>query len=653
VLSGLALDLTQRGEITPEGVAALVALTALVSAGLQLVYGALRAGRLIKYIPHQVVSGYLSGVGLIIAVGQLPKLLGAPTGTALLDSLTSPGLWQWPSIVVGVVTIAVTLLAPRVIKRVPAAILGLLAGILCYLGLGLAVPALLSMEGNALLLGPVQASGSLLDASIDRGRGLLELSWSDVALVLAPAGTLSVLLSIDTLKTGVVLDALTRRRHNSNRELIAQGTANAVSFALGGMAGAGTMGPSLVNVTSGGKTIASSVLAGAFALLAFVALGDVIAWVPVGALAGILLVVAFRMFDFKMFRLLRHRSTYLDFVVIATVVAVAEGVGLIQASVVGISLSILLVIRSQIQSSVIRAKRDLRSVRSKRRRGEAANHLLDEVGDAAVLVELRDDLFFGTTDQLLTELERDLNERRFILLDLRRVDSVDYTAAGFFEQMRSRLHERDGWLLMCGMPSRSASRQDIEHYLEELGVGHAEGLKVFETRDAGLEWMEDHLLEAAGHRPTEVSLALELDQLPFFAGLEEAELTRLRGMLSESTHAPGDTILGHGEAGASLVFVRAGRVRILLPLDGGKSHHLATFCAGEVFGEMTFLDGGVRSADAVAATEVQLYVLRREDFDQLATEDAEVAAHVYERIAHVVAERLRHADLELRSLEDR
>lgn len=653
VLSGLALDLAQRQQLEPGRVMGLLALTALLSSGLQLVYGAVRAGRLIKYIPHQVVSGYLSGVGLIIALGQLPKLLGAPTGTGVLEALSAPAMWRWPSIVVGVVTIVVTLVAPRVVKRVPAAILGLTAGILAYLSLGLVVPALLQMDGNTLVLGPVRASGSLLDASVARGRGLLSVSWADVALVAAPAGTLSVLLSIDTLKTGVVLDALTRRRHDSNRELLAQGAANAASFALGGMAGAGTMGPSLVNVTSGGKTIASGVLAGLFALLAYAALGGAMAWVPVGALAGILLVVAYRMFDWKMFRLLRHRSTWLDFLVIVAVVVVAEGVGLIQASVVGISLSILFVIRAQIRSSVIRGKRDLRTVRSKRRRGEAANHLLDEAGQDAVLVELRDDLFFGTTDQLLNELEQDLDKRRYILLDLRRVDSVDYTAAGFFEQMRTRLHERGGALLMCGMPSTKASRQDIESYLEELGVGHAQGIVVFETRDAGLEWMEERLLEAAGHRPTEVDLALDLEHLTFFAGFDDTQLAGLRAVITESTHAAGATVLAHGEAGDSLVFVRSGRVRILLPLEGGKVHHLATLCSDEVLGEVTFLDGGVRSADAVAATDVQLYALPRAAFDRLAAGDPGVAALVYERIARLVAERLRHADLELRSLEER
>ena len=91
VMSGLAMQLVSTGGFTAEQVISLLALTALLSACFQIVYGALRAGRLIKYIPYQVVSGYLSGVAVIIAVGQLPKLLGLPKDINLMHGLVSPG----------------------------------------------------------------------------------------------------------------------------------------------------------------------------------------------------------------------------------------------------------------------------------------------------------------------------------------------------------------------------------------------------------------------------------------------------------------------------------------------------------------------------------------------------------------------------------
>ena len=495
VMSGLAATLAADGGNAPERIIALFVLAALLSGGLQVAYGLLGLGRLIKYIPYQVVSGYLSGVALIIALGQIPKLFGLPKDTGLFEGLTDPSRWQWAGIVVGTVTILATVLAPRFTKRVPAAILGLAAGIGSYFIMAMGASDLLVLDANALVIGRMDASGSLADVVTGSFTSLGALGASDVALVFASAVTLSVLLSIDTLKTGVVLDVLTRRRHNSNREIVAQGVANAVTALVGGMPGAGTMGPTLVNVTSGGRNPLSGFFEGLLAAVAFLLLRSIIAWIPIGALAGILLVIAGRMFDWKFFRLALRRSTQLDFAVIAAVIGVAVGVGLIQASVVGVGLAILLFIRDQINGSVILRRRDLREVRSKTQRLSEARVMLEEHGAKGLLVELQGNLFFGTTDQLFSELMQDIQTRDYVLLDLRRVQSMDYTAAQLFRQMRDQLAEHEGTLLLAGMPSQLAARQNIERYLEELGLLDEDGgIGVYETRNDALEWMEQRIL---------------------------------------------------------------------------------------------------------------------------------------------------------------
>ena len=121
--------------------------------------------------------------------------------------------------------------------------------------------------------------------------------------MLMPALTLSVLLSMDTLKTCVVVDALTRTRHNSNRTLLGQGLGNLASALAGGVPGAGMMGATLVSVTSGGQTRLSGILEAVFVFVAFVLLGSLIGWVPLAALGGILVVVGFRMIDRNTFQI--------------------------------------------------------------------------------------------------------------------------------------------------------------------------------------------------------------------------------------------------------------------------------------------------------------------------------------------------------------
>jgi sulfate permease, SulP family len=653
VLSGLAALLLAQG-VPAERIPGLLILTGLLAAGFQVIYGLARGGRFIKYIPYPVVSGYLSGVGLIIALGQLPKLLGLDTGQDLIDGLMAPGTWRWPGLAVGLVTILAMVLGPRLTNRVPAAVLGLIAGIAVYFLLALAMPGLLVLGNNPLIIGPLKSDTGFIESLSAQAQGLLALQIGDIELVVFSALALSALLSIDTLKTCVVLDALTRRRHNSNRELLGQGVANVAAFAIGGMPGAGTMGPTLVNVTSGGTTRLSGLFEGIFVVLVIVVLAPLIAWVPIGALAGVLLVVAWRMFDWHAFALLRHRDTILDFAVIATVVVVAETVGLIPASAAGIGLAIVLFIRDQIRGSVLRSRATLASISSKTRRLEQERAEIAAHGEEAEAVALQGNLFFGTTDQLFTELERDLARRTWLLLDMRRVQSLDYTAANLFRQMHLRLEERGGGLLLCGLPARLTRRQDIQGYLARIGlVGDHGAVRVFETRDSALEWMEDRILERAGLGSAAGDEPLDLGETALFADLDSDALAELRACIEERAVAAGQAVFRRGDVGDEIFILRQGSVRILLPLPGGAQHHIATFGRGDFFGDMAFLDRGTRSADAIANGDCALYVLSRAEFDRRAADRPALAAMVFARLARVASERLRQADAELTAVEDR
>jgi SulP family sulfate permease len=134
VLSAFAIELVQQ-DVDPVFIVLRLTALGLVAGLIQLFLGLMRIGSLIKYIPFPVVSGYLTGVGLIIIGSQIPKLLGIFGNQSLWRTLISPEMWQWQSAVIGVVTATVMLGAPLVTRAVPAAILGLLAGVLTYFGL--------------------------------------------------------------------------------------------------------------------------------------------------------------------------------------------------------------------------------------------------------------------------------------------------------------------------------------------------------------------------------------------------------------------------------------------------------------------------------------------------------------------------------------
>ncbi len=650
VLAALAIQLTQEG-VAAESVVLMLTLMGFFCGLIQLAFGAVGLGRLIKYMPFPVVSGYLSGVGLIIILGQVPKFLGLPKGTHLWEGLVAPSLWQWKGIAVGTVTVIVMAIAPRFTKAVPAAILALAAGVLAYFGLGLADPALYALQGNGLIVGPLGGSdASFADAISGRWKAIGGLEFASLTHLLVPAATLAVLLSIDTLKTCVVLDALTRSRHDSNRELVGQGLGNLASAVVGGVPGAGQMGATLVNMSSGAQSRLSGLFEGALALVAFLILGSFIAWVPIAALAGILIVIGVRMIDLNSLHLLKSRTTILDFVVIVAVVAVALTVSLIAASGAGIALAVVLFIREQVRGSIVHGRSYGNQMFSKRVRLPGEMAILERCGDQTAIFELQGSLFFGTADQLYTALEPELKTRNYIVLDMRRVQSVDFTAVHMLEQIESILAERQAFLIFSQLPLNVPSGQDMHQYFNQVGLVKAEShVQTFGELDEALEWIEERIIEAE-HFERAKEKPLELREIDVFLGCKDSTLAALESCVDKRSYKTGEKIFAQGDAGDELFLIRRGAVRIVLALGEKQGHHLATFGRGDFFGEMAFLDPAPRSADALAFTDVDLFVLSRKRFDTLVEDHKRLGMGLALSMARVLSIRLRFANAELRAL---
>ena len=621
VLSALAATLLAgKSAPSPESISALLLATAGLAGILQFLGGLLGGGNVIKYIPYPVVAGYLSGVGVLIFLSQAPNFLGLPKQTGLWDGLLSPALWQWPAIAVGAVTIVVMLLAPKITKAVPATILGLFSGLAAYFCIAFTRrPEMLRLEDNPLVVGSLGGNAMTLFSGITGSpHALAALHWSELAGLVVPAATLAILLSIDTLKTCVVLDTLTFSRHNSNRELLGQGAGNVLSALLGGMAGSGGMGPTLVNVQSGGRTSRSGVCEGLFVLAVVLVLGRWIAWIPIAALAGILIVVAVRMFDWDSFNLLRYRATVLDFGVVAAVIVVAVGYDLIAASATGLGLAILLFVREQTRTPVIRRLSRGNRVFSKQYRLPAEQEILERHGAQTAICELEGSLFFGTTDRLFTELEPDLAHCRYLILDMRRVRSVDYTAAHLLERFENILTQRDGFLIFTHLAANLPGRRNLQSYFAEIGVMKPrENVLNIETLDDALRWCEGRILAEYHSHPPDVNRLVSLQEMELFKPLPAGPvLAALAAGMKEVSFAAGDSILKTGHAGDKLLFIRRGAVRIVMRLEKGGHHNLASLGPGDFFGELAFLGEGTahhrcRGRDRGAALRNRARRLRR------------------------------------------
>lgn len=650
IMAALALGFTQQG-MAPAAVLLLLGMIALFAGLIQIALGLAGIGRLIKFIPYPVVSGYLSGVGLIIIGSQIPKYLGAPTGAGLLDALRHPVSWMWQSIMVGTVVILAMLLTPRFIKGVPPAIMALLAGIGTYLCLGLFDPDLLTTRNNPLLIGELATGGGSLGDTIgEHVRALGGFGLAIVPQILVPALTLAVLLSIDTLKTCLVVDALTRDKHDSNRELIGQGLGNLASAVVGGIPGAGTMGASLINVSSGGTTRLSGLMAGIFSLAAFLLLAPLIAWVPVAALAAILIVIGLRMIDTRSLSFFFSPSTRVDFFVILAVILVAIFGNLIAASGVGVALAILLFLREQTRSSVVRNRIEGSEILTKRARTPEDIERLANEGSGVIVFELQGSLFFGTANQLQTALEPETSRRKYVILNMRRVQSLDVTATHVLEQIKDRLEENNAYLVFCDIPKGLPSGLKMKRFLKDTGVVRPTN-KAFAFRqlDEALEWLEAQ--EQTGRAgSTGQEGQLDLHTAPLLTGCMPQAIAALEAALAVREVKAGKRVFKAGAQCDELFIIRRGTVKLMVPLRKKDSYHLATCGPGDLIGDMGFIESGSHAIDALAVTDCEVYVLTRERFEILAMEHEDLLFAFFGTIARTLSTRLHATITELQAL---
>ena len=265
---------------------AVVATAFLLAGVLQVLLGVLRLGGFIRYVPYPVISGFMSGIGIIIIIQQLYPIVGAeaPSSDAvkILRSLPMlPGGIVWPVALLGVITLAIIQILPRFTRKVPASLIALVVVTAASVVFGV----------NAPRIGAIPAG---LPALV-----IPELTFDQAGLVVAAAIQLAALGAIDTLLSALLADSLTKSHHDSNRELIGQGIGNIGAALVGGLPGAGASIRSIVNIEAGGKTRLSGVIHGLFLLAVLLGLSGLVKYIPHAVLAGILVSAGLGCIDFR------------------------------------------------------------------------------------------------------------------------------------------------------------------------------------------------------------------------------------------------------------------------------------------------------------------------------------------------------------------
>lgn len=637
--SALASMVGAAGDVSE--VMLTLALIVCLSGGLLVLAGKMGWGTLVKYIPRPVTAGFMTGGGILLILSQVHGALGAPIGGSWLSLFAHTHLG---ACCVALVTFWMGTLAPRWNLPLPSALLGLLAGCAThYLGssvfgqgyFGSALGELPALAQLPVWWGAFQVSA------------LLQLDW----LHLISAALLVTLMSaVQTLMTAQALDSMAHTRHDANQELIGFGLGNLASGLFGGVASSATLARAIAAYKAGGRSRRVGGLSSVMLLGILLIAGDVIAYVPMAAMSGVLIQSGVAMIDpwsvtqVKGWLLKRERGDVSENVLVILLMLFSMvWLNPVVVVALGVLLSMLLFVRRMSASLVRRAYRcDAR--RSLKVRPEFAEQYLQREGGRIHVLELDGPMFFGTADRLRTLLEKEHADADFVILDCRRVKDWDATALQILGQIRHAF-ERSGKQLLLShiLPGEMSAR---------LAVSISPQLQ-FEDTDHAIEFAEDVLLgmvlsddELKGLRK------LPYTGVSLFAGLSQDEQSILLGYFEPREYAAGDTLFEMGDEGASLFVLLEGEVTLGLPVLGRQRlRRLAVISPGVMFGEMSLIDALPRSAHAVAEMACMLMTLSRQHFAALQSHHPAVFAKLMRNIAHEMSMRLRLTNRQLGALE--
>jgi SulP family sulfate permease len=456
----MAAVFTQYTAMFPDDPAqgAALAFTVVILGGLlQILFGILRIGKYIELVPHPVISGFMSGIGVIIILLQIAPLLGQEAisrpldAAAAIPSLVSQIEYQTFQLGLGVLAMVygIPLLLPKLNRLIPAPLFALIAGTLyCVLFMG---------PGSTAIIG-----------EIPTGLPAFHLPVTDPALaldLLASALTLAGLGAIDSLLTSLVADNITRTQHVSDRELVGQGIGNTIAGLFGGLPGAGATMRTVVNVKAGGRTPISGVLHALVLLTIVLGAGPLASEIPKAVLAGILIKVGTDIIDWdylKRIPVAPKAGVVIMFTVLVVTIAIdlllAVGIGMVMASFLFMKRMTDMQIKgiSTVTTPGAQPGEELPLADEERA-------ILESASGAILLFHLSGPMSFSSAKAMVRR-HAGIAGYRVMLLDLTHVPVIDFTTARAVEDIIEDTRAAGREILLVG------SRPVVRDMLEKQGV---------------------------------------------------------------------------------------------------------------------------------------------------------------------------------------
>jgi SulP family sulfate permease len=442
------------GIIQKYGVDGLTAAT-LMAGVILVVMGIVGFGSMISFIPHPLVTGFTSGIAVIILSSQVKDFFGLRMGlvpTSFVGKWDAffehAGAFTPAAALVGLSSLAIAILWPRVSRRIPAPFVALVA----------------TSAAAWFLKLPVETIGSRFGAlpTSFPHPVLPHLGMEQMIGLVGPAFTIALLAAVESLLSAVVADGMIGSRHRPNAELVAQGIANLVAPLFGGIPATGAIARTATNVKSGGRTPVAGIIHAITLLLITLFAGRLAAYIPMATLAAILVVVAYHMSDWRGFRS-ELRSPRSDVAVLLTTFALTVFVDLTVAISVGMVLASFLFIRRMASvTSVTMVTDDLADDAIDTRRVPAGVEVFEITGP----------LFFGAAAAFRDTLGSVADNPRLLIVRMRHVSAVDSTGLRALSELVHRCRRQGTTVYVSEMHTQPLAALEASSTLDDIGRGN-------------------------------------------------------------------------------------------------------------------------------------------------------------------------------------
>ena len=437
------------GLVEKYGIDGLI-ISTIMSGIILIIFGLLRMGALIKYFPQPLVVGFTTGIAVVIFSTQVKDALGLDIKKLPAEFLakwelyfTQLGSINYYAFIITITTILVAIYSPKFIKKVPGSFIAII-------GLTLVVNLFnLPVSTIETFFGEIPNSIHFSMPSFD---------WHHLGMYIAPAFTIALLGSIESLLSAVVSDGMISGNHRSNTELIGQGIANIVTPFFGGIPATGAIARTATNVKNGGRTPIAGIVHAITLLAIMMFFGSMAKLIPMSVLAGILIVVAYNMSEWRSFRSILHDSPF-DIAVLLSTFFLTVFVDLTVAIEVGVILSSLLFMKrmadlgvgdtleKNIDSDIIEDYTDLPT--------EIATY------------EISGPLFFGSAKQYATTIKEIGIGSKIIIIRMRHVPFIDSTGLHNLQGMIEELQLIDVQIVLSGV-NKSVMKDLKAHHISDL-----------------------------------------------------------------------------------------------------------------------------------------------------------------------------------------